>query len=238
MLTTERPLPAAIERLRRFFGDPAIRLVTVRDAESGDWIRRHLEPAATVTTSPDLVCGLTLPDVGRPADPPILGLVVRARGEPTDLTHVRRLAQRAVERGYRVRTIVLATGRTREHDRLATAELDLPTGEAVESDDLSVLSRAIGECSLLASMKFHGTVVATMYGIPSLVLVPTAKNRHFMRSIGRPDLVTGYFEPDLPDRIDPPPRSIEAGLPARLRADAIAALAELRRSILAGRGDG
>jgi polysaccharide pyruvyl transferase WcaK-like protein len=238
MLTTERPVPAAVERLRRFLGHPSVRLLNVRDEESAAWIRRHLDPAVPVMVSPDLVCGLPLPDAERSVDPPLLGIVVRARAEPTDLSAVRRLAERATEGGYRVRRIVLATGRTRVLDRIAADELDLPTSELVESDDLERLSRSIGECSLLASMKFHGTVVATMYGIPSLVLVPTAKNRNFMRLIGRPDLVTGYFDPDLADRIDPPPDPIAAGLPDRLRAAAVMALDELRRSIVGAVHDG
>ena len=53
----------------------------------------------------------------------------------------------------------------------------------------------------MASMKFHGFVVATMYGVPCFVLMPTAKNRYLADMIGRRDLLSHYGDKDLPDRL-------------------------------------
>lgn len=51
---------------------------------------------------------------------------------------------------------------------------------------------AIGQCSAFVSMKFHGTVVASMYGIPSIILSATDKNLNFSRLLERPDLVSSF----------------------------------------------
>ena len=48
-------------------------------------------------------------------------------------------------------------------------------------------------------MKFHGTVAAIMAGIPSIVGVPTLKNREFMKYVHCDDLCIGFQSPKLED---------------------------------------
>lgn len=69
-------------------------------------------------------------------------------------------------------------------------------------------------------MKFHGTVVATMYGVPSTVLIPTNKNRNFMNRIGRGDLLSRYDDPTLCERFKTPPAPIAADSVSMLREQA------------------
>jgi polysaccharide pyruvyl transferase WcaK-like protein len=230
--TWRESTPDELVRLRRFFRDPAVRFIGVRDVESEAWIRQHVQPSIVVRTAPDLVCGLTFPAARAPAGPPILGVAVRDRGTPDDLTHVRRLCDRAVELGYRVRRIALSTGRIRMRDLAATERLGLADTELVASDDLDDLSRAIGECAVLATMKFHGVVAATMYGVPAIALMPTAKTRHFLRRIGRADLLSAYNNPDLPEALRPDLAPIDPRIPTELRAETVALLDELRGAIL------
>ena len=230
------PMPHAVTRLRSFFRHPSVRFVGTRDPESTAWVEANLQPSAPVRTSPDLVCGLTLPTVARPPGQPIFGVAVRSRKEPDDLTQVRRLCERAVELGYRVRRIVLATGDVRMRDLEATAGLDLPDTELISTDDLAEISRAIGECSVFATMKFHGVIVATMYGVPSIGLMPTTKTRNFLRSIGRLDLLSAYSNPQLPSYLKPDMIPIDPAVPERLHADAVAHLADLRARIEAAIG--
>jgi hypothetical protein len=232
-----RPDPSVVAGLRRFFRDPNVRFIGTRDVESEAWIARHLEPTIPIRLAPDLVCGLTLPAVERPAGPPIFGVAVRSRGVPDDLSHVRRLCDRAVELGYRVRRIVLGTGRVGAADAVATDGLGLPETELVRTEDLAAISRAIGECTALATMKFHGVVVATMYGVPSIALMPTTKTRTFLRGIERPELLSVYSDPDLPARLVADLAPIAPGTIARLRADAIAHLTDLRAGIQAATVD-
>jgi polysaccharide pyruvyl transferase WcaK-like protein len=220
--------PAAMRQLRRFLQHGSVRSITARDPESAAWIRDHLAPRVPVEMAADLVFALTLPAVVRPSGPPILGIVVRWRNDQDDFSAVRAMATRGRELGYRLRSIVLATGEVRRKDEAALARLGLPVDETVASDDLAALSRAIGECTMLASHKFHGTVVAAAYGVPAISMATTDKNRNLLRRLGRPEWVRAFHDPSLPDLIvaDPPP--VDAAIVARMRAEAIASLATLR----------
>lgn len=224
-------VPESVAELRDFFGHPSVRFVGARDAESAAWIATNLTPTAPVVIGPDLVCALTLPEARRPHGQPIFGVAVRSREQPDDLTNIRRLCERAMELGYRVRRIVLATGRVRAQDAIATDGLGLPDTELVSTDDLAEISRAIGECSAITSMKFHGVVVATMYGVPAIATMPTTKTRNFLRGIGRPDLLGVYSNPDLPSFLRPDLAPIADDVSSRLRIEAVAHLADLRERI-------
>ena len=231
--TWSPPVPEAVAELGGFFRHPALRFVGVRDPESNGWIEANLRPTAPVVTAPDLVCGLSLPPVERPAGQPIFGVVVRSREQPDDLTNVRRLCERAIQLGYRVRRIVLATGRVRRQDEIATEGLGMPETELVASDDLDEISRAIGECTAISSMKFHGVVVATMYGVPAIATMPTLKTRSFLGDIGRSDLLSAYSDPDLPTFLREDLAPISDGTRTELRSAAVAHLADLRDRIAA-----
>ena len=229
---------AIVDELRRFFGHPNVRAIGVRDAGSGEWIREHLVPSVPVRVAPDLVCALDLPAVERPVDPPIFGVAVRQRETPDDLSEVRRLCQRALSLGYRLRRIVLATGRVRENDLVATASLGFEDAELISSDDLSVITKAIGECTVFATMKFHGVVVATMSGTIPIAMMPTTKTRNFLTDIGRTDLLSYFGHADLADHLQPDMAPIAPETPARLHAGAVAYLNDLRSDIAAVAADG
>ncbi len=234
---TWRPAKASVvTALARFLRHRNVRSISVRDAESASWIREHIRPRVAVETDADLVFALSLPPVERPVDPPILGITVRWRQGGDDYSAVRALARRGRDLGYRLRTIVLSTGDVRERDEAALAELDLADDdvEHVASDDLDVLTRAIGECTMLASHKFHGSVVATAYGVPSISMSTTDKNRNLMRRLGRPEFVCGFDDPTLADRLTRPPAPIDLAVRDAMERDARASLGRLRERILAG----
>lgn len=230
--TWRKPTREGLGILRGFVRHPNVRSIGARDEASAGWIREQLEPTAPVRVAPDLVCAADLPPVTKPDGPPILGISVRQRETPDDLRQVRRLGERAIELGYRVRRIVLSTGPTRRADLAATAGLGLDDTELISTDDLDAISRAIGECAVLASMKFHGVVVATMYGVPALGLMPTAKTRRFLDDIGRSELLTSYSAEDLPDRLSRDLAPINRATIDRLRSGAVQALEGLRAEIL------
>ncbi len=234
--TWRESIPYIVQRLRVFFTNPNVKFIGTRDPESSEWMVENLHPGVPVRTAPDLVCGLTLPAVERPAGQPIFGVAVRSRSEPDDLTQVRLLCERAMELGYRVRRIVLATGKVRERDLEATERLGLPDTELISSDDLDVISRAIGECTVISSMKFHGVVVATMYGVPAIATMPTTKTRNFLRRIDRLDLLSVYSSPELPTFLQADMAPIAAEMRDQLRADVVAHLGELRAAIAATLG--
>lgn len=205
-----------VNRLRAFFQHPNVRYISARDPESAAWITENLEPAVPVTWAPDLVFGLDLPPVSTPAGAPILGLVTRHRkGGPDNYESVAQACERAEQLGYRIRHIVLGTGGVGELDVAAAEAFDWPDKELVASEDIDDLTRAIGECSGLLSMKFHGTVVAVAYGVPSLVLSPTDKSRNLYRMIGQERLLSHLNAKDLAEKLD----ELKERIPDSARAD-------------------
>ena len=87
---------------------------------------------------------------------------------------------------------------------------------------------------MLASHKFHGTVVAVSYGIPSISMSTTDKNRNLLRRLGRPDLLCAFDDPSLPDRLENPPKPIDLTVRDEMARQATASLEDLRDRILRG----
>jgi polysaccharide pyruvyl transferase WcaK-like protein len=225
-----------VTQLARFVRHGNVRSIMARDEESAAWIRERLRPKVDVEAASDLVFALDLPPLDRPTGPPVLGINVRWREGNDDYTAVRALAARGRELGYRLRTIVLSTGdvRTRDERAFDALAIDGPDVERIASDDLATLTRAIGECAMLASHKFHGTVVATAYGIPAISMSTTDKNQNLLRRLGRPDLVCAFDDPTLPDRLDGRPSPPDPAVRARMVEEATDALARLRARLVAG----
>jgi polysaccharide pyruvyl transferase WcaK-like protein len=208
--------PEIVARLAAFLQHPNVRHIHVRDEQSRQWIEKKLAPQVDIEVTPDIVCALDLPDVKPAGKAPIFGLVSRKQ-KPGSIRwdNVQALCRRAMSYGYRLRHIVLATGVIGREDRDAVAESALADVEVVVSESIADLTRAIGECTVLASMKFHGCVVATMFGIPAITLITTDKFRNFYKLIEREDLVSHHWHETLPDRL---PRYI-ARVPESTRND-------------------
>lgn len=189
-------------RLRTFLGHENVRRVSARDAESAAWIAKHLQ-RPDVQMEPDMVCALNLPPVVKPAKP-LLGIVTRQRKNGADdYTQLAGLCEKAAGAGFGIRHIILGNGLTGRNDFAAAQEFAFPGKEVVYSENIWDQCRAIGECTVLASMKFHGSVVATMYGVPSIVLSPTDKSRNFMRRMDRLDLLSQLNDKRLSDHFSP-----------------------------------
>jgi len=65
------------------------------------------------------------------------------------------------------------------------------------------------------------------------VLMPTAKNRYLVDTIGRRDLLSHYGDQELAERLAAGPAPIDPEVVARLRRDAVASLEHLRDEIVA-----
>ena len=224
---------AVVRRLEQFLRHPNVRLISVRDNESQYWLARNMKLNVPVRKFADMVCAMPLPAVARPAGKPIFTLISRKQ-MPGEIhwKNVAALCARAASLGYRVRCLVLGTGSTRTDD-LSTLESEKPPidWEIEQSENLDRLTRLIGESTFVASMKFHGCVVATMYGVPAVILSTTDKFESFLRMIDRPDLHAHHTFEDLPDRL---PRFV-APIPRHtinhLRNDARKGLESLRESL-------
>lgn len=216
------------KKYRAFLNHPNVRMVNARDQQSAQWISDRLAPAVGVTETPDIVCALTLPPAHPPTNEPVLGVVTRQRpGMEDDYSMINALAEQQRSRGWRIRHIILGTGIVGERDAADAVDV-IGEKEIVRSECEDDLSRAIGGCTALVSMKFHGSVVATMYGVPSTVLIDTNKNKNFMKRIDRSDLVARFDDPGLCARFDPAPDSIDEKAVAMLRRKSVPTLQALR----------
>ncbi|MDQ7727287.1 polysaccharide pyruvyl transferase family protein [Halomonas sp. SpR8] len=207
-----------IDKYRNFFSHPSVKMIHARDDQSSNWIRRKLNPKVAVTEAPDIVCSMDLPSaIDSVSEVKTLGVVTRSRpNQEDDYSEILKVADKCLSMGWNVRHIILGTGRVGKKDYENADKLRIKK-ELVYSESLSELTEAIGGCSALLSMKFHGTVVATMYGIPSIVMVPTNKNRNFMNRIGRSDLLSKFDSPDLLQKFGDAPETISSDSVEMLR---------------------
>lgn len=211
--------PDVMERLQHFFQHPNVRYISTRDIESAEWIRRHLRPSIPVHVHADLVFALRLPPAAR-YERPTVGINLRSHrkdSDPSQLLHVCRQLQ---ERGYDIANLVLGTGRTGAVDLEVARDFPFPDQRILASDSLDELTSAIGGLDFLISNKFHGTVIATAYGISSVVLSSTSKSINLYRSLGRKHLLSNNTDEDMMSKVELAPVRVPEMTIRELRRDA------------------
>lgn len=220
-----------MEHYRQFMAHENCRLVVARDVESYTWIKENLDPGEKLQWFPDPVCAMNRPEP-LPMEQLTLGVVMREhRSLSADMTPVRKMIDHAKVLGYRVKHIVLANKQLGKGD-FERAELIAQEGEEIfVSEDLDEMCREISACSLLATIKFHGLVVATMYGVPAIAMSVTPKNRNFLRMIERPEMLASYTDSGLKDRLSRYPARIHQRVRADLYNRAVAGYQLLEREL-------
>ena len=198
-----------IRHYRAFMRHPNCKLIVTRDVESQAWIREHINPGDDkLHCYPDPVCALRRP----PATPPkqkTLGVVTREHRSLTfGMDPVRDLITTAKKRGYRVRHLVLANKDLGQADLNRARMIATEGDEIFYSDSLEEMCQAISACSILASIKLHGMIMATMYGVACIAMTDSPKNRSFLRMIDRMDLQASYDDPRLKDHLPQYPAPI------------------------------
>lgn len=186
-----RHRPEVVQEMSEFFRHPNVQFISARDETSAEWIRRYLRPMVPVVVHPDLVFASELPPPLAADGRKTLGISVRQGlfNRDHDFGQLDRLVTAARRQGYAITVIELGSGRQRRRDARAIRRLPFTPDEVVSSADLNVLSAAIGGLDAFASMKFHGLLVAFMYGVPALALTPNAKNVSLLASVDRLDLI-------------------------------------------------
>ena len=222
-----------IDRIKPFYAHPSVRKINVRDLESKAWVDKRFATPVEVDHSVDMVFSLDLPAPVKTKGQKVFGLILRKfEATPERWHNVKALCDRAREQGYAIKNIVLATGRTREDDLASLSSFDYPDAEIVSPDDLWELTRIIGSCDVIASMKFHGIVVAFAYGVPAISLSTTDKFVNLCRRIERMDLSAHVDHPDLAERLPRYPAIVPSTTRAVLKAEASAAMTRLRHAVL------
>lgn len=175
-----------LERLSAFLSADAVLSIGLRDQESADWVRSRLNPSRPLEVSADLGFANELPppDLSRND---CVGIVLRKSPTAEDQQVVRRLLGWSVERGLKVELLVLATGTEREREeealRAVWPDLTVRTENSVQD-----LLQAIGGYRCIFTAKFHGAVIASRYGVPSLSLRHTHKIAALAHQLNDPEL--------------------------------------------------
>lgn len=186
-----------LSHYREFMNHPNCKLVVARDVESYNWINEVVGCGDKLHWYPDPVCALDRPEPVS-SDEKILGVVMREhRSLSDDLSHLRVMIDEAKKLDYKVHHLVLSNMKLGAADLNRARSIAQPDEEVFASENLSELCVRISECSQLATIKFHGMVVAAMYGIPSIAMSVTPKNKNFLKMIERPELLSSYTDPGL-----------------------------------------
>ncbi|MGL3151657.1 polysaccharide pyruvyl transferase family protein [Microbacterium sp. A82] len=223
--------PSVVEKWAEFLTHPNVRSISTRDLGSAGWITKHIRPKVTVVAHADLVCALPLPPVERSEGRPILGIVTRYARDPKDYRLLEEIAASYIEKGWRVRHIIGGIEGHGKRDFENGEELKIEGKETLYTKQLDEITRALGECSLLLSMKLHTTIVATMYGVPTVCVNPVVKIRAFMAAIGREELVVEPTDPRLIKILEDGVPDVPMDKVDKLRAQAVGYLKQLSQRI-------
>lgn len=220
-----------VQRWSDFLRHESIHFISNRDRGSADWLREHIRPHVPVSDHPDLVLALPLPKAKPSKGKPIVGLVTRHIKHSKEYRILEKASAYLADKGWRVRHVIGGVGPHGAKDFENAKLLEFPGKEVVYTEDLDGISRALGECSLVLSMKLHTTIVAAMYGVPTISVNPVVKARAFMAAIGRRDLAVPSMSDALMD-------ILHAGIPAspldevnRLKQEAAVFMGDLSRRI-------
>lgn len=189
-----------VMRMREFMQHPAVKRITARDQESADWISAHLKPTAPVTFEPDIVCAYQHRYVV-PRDR-AFGLVLRYQGTDLDKPSVTLILDTVRARGYHPRVLMLSTGKTLSDDFIPLQKLDLGDADVIVRSDLASLTDELLGCDRVASMKFHGCVVAMSHNVPCLALSQANKFKNFYAQLDRLDWLSSLKDPQLQSKLN------------------------------------
>lgn len=222
---------SVVEKWAEFLKHPSVRSISTRDGGSAEWITEHIRPDVAVASHADLVCALPMPPIERQGDQPILGIVTRYARDPAEYRLLEEISAAYIAKGWRVRHIIGGIEGHGKHDFENAEQLRVEGKETVYTKQIDEITRAIGECSILLSMKLHTTIVATLYGVPTVCIHPVTKTRAFMASIGREELVVEPNDPRLAKILDGGVPEVPMDKVGELREQAVAYLKELSQRI-------
>lgn len=192
--------PDVMERLQYFFQHPNVRYISARDIESAEWIRKKLSPKIEVRSHADLAFSGFYPPA-RKFGKPTVGISLRTHRADSDPTILVNACRQLQSEGYDILNIVMATGKTRAADLKVAQDFPLENQIIFESEEIDEISSAIGGLEVLISNKFHGTVVASTYGVSSVVLSSTSKSRNLYRRLGRTPLLSSAADEGLLEKV-------------------------------------
>ncbi|GHB41541.1 hypothetical protein GCM10007094_33740 [Pseudovibrio japonicus] len=220
-----------VGKWKHFLNHRNVRSISTRDAGSKEWMEKNITPSVNISSHPDLVCALPLPKIRDKSKAPILGLITRHIKHRKEYIVMTEVAKVMAARGWRIRHIVGGVGTHGLKDYDNSRFVEVPGKETFRSEKLDDISIAIGECSLVLSMKLHTTIVATMYGVPTICMNPVFKARQFMRLVDNEQSVFAHDDRAIFDFIEAGVKPAPSDSVARVRNDAEAYMRTLGGSI-------
>lgn len=225
-----------VMRMRTFMQHPAVKQVTARDHESGDWIAKHLLPSAPVSVEPDIVCAYQHRNVA-PRDRSF-GVVLRHQGTDLNKVAVKELLDHVRGYGYHPRILMMATDKTLIDDFSAVQKLDLGDVDVIVRSDLDALTDELLACTRVASMKFHGCVVAMAHNVPCLALSQANKFKNFYTELDRLNWLSALGDASMREKLDDLLAAPHYRFPPEIRVAARAGLVKLGESLRAAAAAG
>lgn len=223
-------------RMRAFMQHPAVKQVTARDQESADWISTHLKPHAPVACEPDIVCAYQHRYVV-PRDR-AFGLVLRHQGADLNKNAVKILLDRVRSRGYHPRVLMLATDKTLSDDFQPLQKLDLGDVDIIVRSSLEALTDELISCDRVASMKFHGCVVAMSHNIPCLALSQANKFKNFYAELDRSQWLSSLGDEQMLSKLDDLLDAPNYLFPREIRENSRAGLRKLEQALIQAAAEG
>lgn len=216
-----------------FLTHPNCKLIVVRDVESYNWMKKNIPVDDKLFWYPDAVCAWNRPSVPKSVSTEkVLGVVMRSHRTLTqDLQPLRKMINHAKSLDYKIKHLVLANLELGAADLEQAKLIAEPDEEIFYSESLNEMCQEIASCSMLATIKFHGMVVASMYGVPSVAMSVTPKNRNFLKMIDRPEMLQSYGSEDLYKHISYYPARIHNAVRYKLSKESKLGYEHLIRSL-------
>lgn len=230
-------------RIGAFLENANVHHISTRDAASAQWIKDHA-PTTDPGTSPDLAFALPLEthDDAAHTPPPStgprrMGIVVRKNLTPEIAPAVERMTNWARARGMTAEFLVAALG-SEADDELATITRHWPDSPVRVEPSVSAITRALRDYDVVASAKFHVSLMAVRQGVPVVTLRSTHKITQLagqLQDPGLAELISSEHPDEDIDRLVQ--RSIDTDAVSQLERSAqrevqrvVAALQDIRRT--------
>lgn len=165
-----------IAQIVEFLKNDAVKYIGVRDIESYNWIAKQAPSVIEkLYVTPDIAFSMDRVSTPKPKQKRV-GIITRHQKnyEPNRIEQMRKIVDIYVECGYEVVEILASTGPEKEWDIEGSRSWDLKIPVMTFESDEEV-TKAIAECSLIYSMKFHGCVVGLAHHVPTVSLLKTDK---------------------------------------------------------------
>jgi len=165
-----------IEQIVDFLKADAVKYIGVRDIESYNWIAKQAPSVINkLYVTPDIAFSMKREKVEKPEKKRV-GIITRhqKKYEQHRIDQMRSIVDIYTECGYEVVEILASTGPEKEWDLEGSKSWGLNVPVLTFNNDEDV-TKAIAECSLIYSMKFHGCVVGLAHHVPTISLLKTDK---------------------------------------------------------------